>query len=104
MESGFRKSMIDTIATKILDVLINVKATGICGSDVHYFAHGGMGDTIVREPLVLGHESAGVVVETGDQVRRLKPGDRVALEPGVTCRTCEMCKDGQYNLCPDVAL
>ncbi|KAI8145488.1 GM23911 [Fennellomyces sp. T-0311] len=86
-----------------LDVLVNVKATGICGSDVHYFTHGRMGDTIVREPLVLGHESAGVVVATGDQVRRFMPGDRVALEPGVTCRTCEMCKDGQYNLCPDVA-
>ncbi|KAI9270563.1 chaperonin 10-like protein [Phascolomyces articulosus] len=82
------------------DVLVNVKVTGICGSDVHFFKHGRMMDFEVTEPIVLGHESAGVVVATGSQVTRVKTGDRVAIEPGVTCRTCEMCKSGQYNLCP----
>ncbi|KAI9487998.1 sorbitol dehydrogenase-like protein [Zychaea mexicana] len=83
------------------DVLINVKVTGICGSDVHFYKHCRMMDFQVTEPIVLGHESAGVVVATGDQVTRVKTGDRVAIEPGVTCRTCDMCKAGMYNLCPD---
>lgn len=86
------------------DVLVNIKATGICGYDIHYFAHGRSGDTVVKEPLVMGHESSGEIVAIGSAVQSLKPGDRVAVEPGVTCRTCNMCKSGLYNLCPDVAL
>lgn len=54
--------------------------------------------------MVLGHESAGVVVAIGEQVTRVQPGDRVAIEPGVTCLSCEMCKEGAYNLCPNVKL
>ncbi|KAI7847929.1 sorbitol dehydrogenase-like protein [Circinella umbellata] len=82
------------------DVLVNVKVTGICGSDVHFFKHMRILHLEVTEPLVLGHESAGVVVAIGSQVTRVNVNDRVAIEPGVTCRTCEMCKSGQYNLCP----
>ncbi|CDS09771.1 hypothetical protein LRAMOSA02448 [Lichtheimia ramosa] len=85
------------------DVLVNIKATGICGSDIHYFAHGRNGNIVVKEPLVMGHESSGEIVAIGSAVQSLKPGDRVAVEPGVTCRTCNMCKSGLYNLCPDVA-
>ncbi|WPH05093.1 putative xylitol dehydrogenase [Acrodontium crateriforme] len=81
------------------DVLVNVKFTGICGSDVHYWSHGAIGDFVVREPMVLGHESAGIVAAVGEQVDRLQIGDRVALEPGIPCRSCTRCKDGQYNLC-----
>ena len=84
------------------DVLVAVRAVGVCGSDVHYWQTGRIGDFVVREPLVLGHEAAGVVVEVGSEVRDLAVGDRVALEPGVPCRCCEWCKVGRYNLCPDV--
>ncbi|KAI5292645.1 hypothetical protein KEM52_006173 [Ascosphaera acerosa] len=73
--------------------------TGICGSDVHYYEHGSIGDFVVKEPMVLGHESAGVIVKVGPAVTSLKVGDRVALEPGVPCRRCPFCKAGDYNLC-----
>jgi D-xylulose reductase len=60
----------------------------ICGSDIHYYTHGRIGDFVVREPMVLGHESAGVVVEVGDKVTNVKVGDRVAMEPEEPCRLC----------------
>ncbi|PGH23803.1 chlorophyll synthesis pathway protein BchC [Polytolypa hystricis UAMH7299] len=85
------------------DVLVNVKFTGICGSDVHYWQHGSIGPFVVKEPMVLGHESSGIVTEVGPAVTTLKPGDRVALEPGVPCRRCEPCKSGKYNLCLHMA-
>ncbi len=84
------------------DVLVAVSDVGICGSDVHYYEHGRIGDYVVEDPLVLGHESAGTVVETGDNVTALDPGDRVTLEPGVPCRRCAHCKRGDYHLCEDV--
>uniref|UniRef100_A0A1I8F1Z9 Sorbitol dehydrogenase n=1 Tax=Macrostomum lignano TaxID=282301 RepID=A0A1I8F1Z9_9PLAT len=77
-------------------------SVGICGSDVHYWTHGAIGDFVVRQPMVLGHESAGVVTEVGAEVDNLRPGDRVAVEPGIPCRFCDLCKSGRYNLCPDV--
>ncbi|KAJ7283537.1 xylitol dehydrogenase [Mycena rebaudengoi] len=83
-------------------VLVQVKKTGICGSDVHYLVHGRIGDFIVNNPMVLGHESAGIVSKVGANVKRLKIGDRVAVEPGATCRACDACKSGRYNLCPDI--
>ncbi len=84
------------------EVLVAVRDVGICGSDVHYYEHGRIGDYVVEEPLVLGHESAGEVVEVGTNVTTLEPGDRVALEPGVPCRRCGHCKQGDYHLCEDV--
>lgn len=84
------------------EVIVNVKAVGICGSDVHYWTHGRIGDFVVKAPMILGHESSGIVVEVGDSVTGLCVGDRVALEPGVPCRMCEFCKAGRYNLCPGV--
>jgi D-xylulose reductase len=84
------------------EVLVTVKKTGICGSDVHYLVHGRIGDFVVEKPMVLGHESAGVVSKVGPNVKHLKPGDRVAMEPGATCRRCDACKSGRYNLCPDI--
>ncbi|TBU32833.1 xylitol dehydrogenase [Dichomitus squalens] len=84
------------------EVLVAVKKTGICGSDVHYLVHGRIGDFIVENPMVLGHESAGVVHKVGSKVADLKPGDRVAMEPGATCRKCDACKRGRYELCPDI--
>ncbi|MBV0923983.1 NAD(P)-dependent alcohol dehydrogenase [Halomicroarcula limicola] len=84
------------------DVLVAIRDVGICGSDIHYYEHGRIGDYVVDYPLVLGHESAGEVVEAGENVTGLEPGDRVALEPGVPCRRCAHCKRGDYHLCEDV--
>jgi L-iditol 2-dehydrogenase len=83
-------------------VLVEIRAVGVCGSDVHYFEHGRIGDHVVRAPLVLGHESAGVVTRVGSAVRRHSVGDRVALEPGVPCGSCRECRAGRYNLCPEI--
>ncbi|GLB33922.1 putative alcohol dehydrogenase GroES-like domain [Lyophyllum shimeji] len=83
-------------------VLVEVKKTGICGSDVHYLVEGRIGHFVVKSPMVLGHESAGIVAKVGPDVRHLKVGDRVALEPGATCRKCDACKSGKYELCPDI--
>ncbi len=84
------------------EVLVKMEAIGVCGSDVHYYSHGKIGDFIVKFPFILGHECAGTIVETGADVKNLKVGDRVALEPGVPCGSCEFCLTGKYNLCPDV--
>ncbi|KAM7186010.1 GroES (chaperonin 10)-like protein [Rhypophila sp. PSN 637] len=84
------------------DVLVKVNYTGICGSDVHYWVHGAIGHFVVKDPMVLGHESAGTVVSVGNAVTSLKAGDRVALEPGYPCRRCSPCLSGHYNLCPDM--
>ncbi len=84
------------------EVLVKLEYVGICGSDQHYYETGAIGDYVVEPPFVLGHEPGGTVVEVGEKVRHLKVGDRVALEPGKTCGHCEFCKQGKYNLCPDV--
>ena len=84
------------------EVLVKLDYVGICGSDIHYYETGRIGDYVVEPPFVLGHEPGGVVVEVGSGVTDLKVGDRVALEPGKTCGHCEFCKTGRYNLCPDV--
>lgn len=84
------------------DVLIKVMDCGVCGSDIHYYEHGRIGDFVVEKPMILGHECAGEIVETGKNVTNVKVGDKVAVEPGYTCGKCEFCKKGLYNLCPDV--
>lgn len=84
------------------EVLVKIGYVGICGSDVHYFETGAIGDFVVKPPFVLGHEAAGTVVALGEGVTALKVGDRVAMEPGKTCGHCEFCRTGKYNLCPDV--
>ena len=84
------------------EVLVKLEYVGICGSDVHYFHDGRCGDFVVDGDFILGHECAGTVVELGEGVSSHQVGDRVALEPGITCGKCEFCKTGRYNLCPDV--
>lgn len=84
------------------DVLVRIGSVGICGSDVHYYLHGRAASFVVSEPLILGHECSGDVVEVGDEVRRVEVGQRVAVEPGFPCRKCRFCKEGRYNLCGDI--
>lgn len=83
-------------------MLIEIKSVGICGSDLHYLLEGRIGDFVVRKPMIMGHETSGVVAKCGKNVKNLKVGDRIAIEPGVPCRYCEYCKDGRYNLCQDM--
>ena len=71
------------------EVLVKIEYVGVCGSDLHYYESGAIGDFVVKPPFVLGHESGGTVVEVGKNVTHLKVGDRVALEPGKTCGHCE---------------
>lgn len=84
------------------EVLVKLEYVGVCGSDLHFYENGCIGDTKVSFPFVLGHEPAGEVVEAGEKVKGLQAGDKVALEPGKTCGHCEFCKKGKYNLCPEV--
>uniref|UniRef100_A0A8C0GG09 Sorbitol dehydrogenase n=1 Tax=Chelonoidis abingdonii TaxID=106734 RepID=A0A8C0GG09_CHEAB len=77
-------------------------SVGICGSDVHYWQHGRIGDFIVKKPMVLGHEASGTVIKVGSSVTHLKPGDRVAIEPGAPRDIDEFCKIGRYNLSPTI--
>ncbi len=83
-------------------VLIRIREIGLCGSDLHYFREGRIGDHVVRQPHILGHECYGEVAEVGRQVKELRPGDRVSVEPGVPCLSCEHCREGRYNLCAGI--
>lgn len=93
-----------SLPTKLgpFDVRLKMRAVGICGSDVHYLKHMKCADFVVKQPMVIGHESAGEVIEVGSLVTRCKVGDRVALEPGQSCSKCPSCKSGRYNLCPEM--
>lgn len=84
------------------EVLVKIEYVGVCGSDLHYYEHGRIGDYIVEYPFVLGHEVGGRVVALGSEVKDLQVNDRVALEPQITCGECEFCKAGKYNLCRSV--
>jgi L-iditol 2-dehydrogenase len=84
------------------EVLVEIAAVGVCGSDIHYYEHGRIGSFVVREPMILGHESSGRVVALGPGASKHAVGDRVALEPGVPCGHCRECRAGRYNLCSDV--
>lgn len=76
------------------------RATGICGTDQHYYQNGRNGIYKIEEPLILGHEAAGKVVAVGSNVTNIKVGDRVAVEPQLACWQCQLCRTGRYNLCP----
>ncbi|MEJ7813947.1 MAG: NAD(P)-dependent alcohol dehydrogenase [Rubrobacter sp.] len=84
------------------EVLVEIRAVGVCGSDVHYYEQGRIGSFVVREPLILGHESMGTIVAIGEDATKHETGERVTLEPGVPDGTCRECRAGRYNLCPNV--
>ena len=84
------------------EVRVRIRNGGICGSDLHYFQHGGFGTVRIREPLIPGHEIAGEVIETGAAVTRVKPGDRVAVNPSRPCGHCEYCLEGKPRHCLDM--
>jgi len=84
------------------DVRIAVRAVGVCGSDVHYYTHGGVGPYVVREPMVLGHEASGIVLEVGKHVDTLRPGDPVCMEPGIPDMKSRAARLGLYNLDPSL--
>jgi D-xylulose reductase len=84
------------------DVRIKLHTVGICGSDVHYYTHGAIGQFVVREPMVLGHEASGTVIEVGSAVSHLEEGDRVCMEPGIPDPNSRASRLGMYNLDPAV--
>ncbi|MDC7226051.1 MAG: NAD(P)-dependent alcohol dehydrogenase [Spirochaetales bacterium] len=103
--TGIRKIEIQDVPKPEIkpdEVLVKIKHVGICGSDIHYYEYGNIGDYVIKPPFILGHESGGEVVELGADVKNLKVGDQVALEPGIPCGECEVCKRGDYHLCNDV--
>ncbi|KAH7034578.1 chaperonin 10-like protein [Microdochium trichocladiopsis] len=85
------------------EVLLHIKTTGICGSDIHFWKHGRIGSLVVEGDCILGHEAAGIVLKLGEGVDNVQVGDRVAIEPGMPCEKCWLCREGRYNLCEDVA-
>ena len=88
--------------TKTGQVLVHVRRVGICGSDVHYFSHGRVGNFVPKRPFALGHEFAGEVAETGNGVSRFSIGDRVVIDPSQPCAQCRYCRSGRYNLCENM--
>jgi len=84
------------------DVRVRVEVGGICGSDLHYFNHGGFGVVKLRHPMVLGHEIAGVIVEAGRDATSLQPGQRVVVNPSMSCGVCDFCRKGLRSHCSDM--
>src|ERR1700730_1750876 len=84
------------------EVQVRVNAVGLCGSDLHSYSEGSVGDTPCEYPMVLGHEPAGTVVKTGTGVTGWAPGDRAALEPALYCYHCEFCRTGHHNVCENI--
>jgi len=102
---GARDLRIEHASEAVLDaneVRVAVAFGGICGSDLHYFHRGAVGDFAIREPLTLGHEVSGVVIETGSAVKDLSPGTKAALDPSRPCLSCAYCRAGRANLCIDM--
>jgi L-iditol 2-dehydrogenase len=101
--TGIKKlEIVDRPAPKLdspSDVLLRIERVGVCGSDVHYYLDGRIGDQVLSYPATLGHEAAGTVVEVGVAVANLRPGDRVAVDPAIACGRCDQCLSGRENTC-----
>ncbi len=81
------------------EVKIKMKVVGVCGSDIHYYVHGKIGSQVVKYPFPVGHEGAGEVIAVGSEVRRVRPGDRIAVEPAMPCFACDQCQAGRPHTC-----
>lgn len=101
--TGIRRMEMTDVATPQLmrndDVLIRMGAVGVCGSDVHYYRTGRIGSQVVKYPFAVGHEGAGIVVKTGRGVKLVRAGDRVAIEPAMSCWKCDQCRAGRHHTC-----
>jgi L-iditol 2-dehydrogenase len=84
------------------DVLLRIIRAGICGSDLHYYTQGRIGDQIVHFPFCTGHECSAVVADVGKQVTRIKPGDLIVVDPSVSCGSCDQCRLGHFHTCRTV--
>jgi L-iditol 2-dehydrogenase len=89
----------DPVLTRPDQVLLKMASVGICGSDIHYYTDGRIGSQVVQYPFTVGHEGAGIVEETGSLVTKVKPGDRVAIDPAMPCFNCDQCKSGRFHTC-----
>ena len=89
----------DPVLRSPRDVLIRMKALGVCGSDIHYYLNGRIGRQVVQYPFTTGHEGAGEVVAVGEEVTRVKPGDRIAFDPAMPCGACDQCLSGRPHTC-----
>jgi L-iditol 2-dehydrogenase len=89
----------EPVITGNSDVRIKMTTVGICGSDIHYYTKGRIGSQIVQYPFTVGHEGAGIVVETGSAVSRVKAGDVIAIEPAMSCHKCDQCLSGRPHTC-----
>lgn len=97
-----RMEMMDAPVPRIAeptDVLIKMTTVGVCGSDVHYYVSGKIGSQVVEYPFAVGHEGAGIVQEVGPKVTRVKPGDRIAVDPAMSCWKCDQCLAGRPHTC-----
>jgi L-idonate 5-dehydrogenase len=97
-----RVEIIDTPSLQRQQLRVRVRAGGICGSDLHYFQHGGFGTVRIKEPMVLGHEVAGVIEELGSDVTGFTRGQRIAISPSRPCGRCRYCQQGLQNHCLDM--
>lgn len=101
-----RKLLVDRVPVPVMtpqQVLVHIKSTGVCGSDIHLWKEGGIGELKVTEDIIIGHETLGIIVGIGSEVTQdIKVGDRVAIEPQIPCGKCYLCTSGDYNLCLDV--
>ena len=93
------KEIPEPLIVKPNDVKIKMSVVGICGSDIHYYTQGQIGSQVVEYPFAVGHEGAGIVVETGKDVKRVKAGDIIAIEPAMPCWECDQCLAGRHHTC-----
>ena len=101
-EKDLRIENVPVAEMKDDQVLVRIGAGGICGSDLHYYLHGGFGVVRVKQPIVLGHEVAGTVEAVGSKVTKVKAGDRIALSPSRPCGKCKFCQAGEHQHCLDM--
>lgn len=101
--TGIRQMEMQDITKPVIknshDVLIKMGTIGVCGSDIHYYTTGKIGDQFVQYPFRVGHECAGIVEETGKAVTSVKKGDRIAVDPAMSCFNCDQCNAGRYHTC-----